>query len=538
MQMQQMQMQQNPPGQWAEGAPSHPGDLAQWMTPETMPSGAQMAYWLNAPENGYLGTGYPEDPGVIQLGKIGSNSGHSADPEVKKLGAIGSANAQPFIPNVQPTSGAIGFSNTQHFFPTDSAGGEEYREYMAKQQALAVQQQILQQKAENEAKLQIEKAQAQQQALAMQQQILQQKAENEAKLQIEKAQMMQKLAEKEAEVAQLRLKAMISSSEQEGKSKEGKGKGFGKGKGVQSSTGAQSSSASEPFSSHVFVGIIQSSASEDSIASIECREASCVYESGNVIIDGPFGMKVGDTVCFTMMHGNREIGKPRVRGDSLMPLTNQDCFVGTIKAYSQRNSGEKVGWITCLGSQKLHRADVYVHGSMLEEDSTVGDIVRFQVHLNQKDQPQAAMGSVSRLKKGEGHCKLTEAEIACGGKSSMQGVTMNTINSAPGRVIKMTTHSSPVPAEDTSTCNDARGGPGTLDPQGLLPTFAVGPEATLVSEPGPASQECGVWLNDDEVQEMLRMATNSLLIDSDDDDNDDGGNDEEAVYDQEPLSRQ
>lgn len=173
-------------------------------------------------------------------------------------------------------------------------------------------------------------------------------------------------------------------------------------------------------------------------ALLECHEVRAVFggHSELTVARGalPSGVELGAALCFAL-RGIGQGTQPEVIPGSLMVA---DCvaarmgwLAGTVKAFSKRQSGERLGWITSAATQRTYSTDVYLHGSMLE-GLRIGDAVAFSVHENARGQPQASIGSVVRLGAGAASAGGLDAH---GGDPAANVDGMDAAAYAPGRVI-------------------------------------------------------------------------------------------------------
>lgn len=97
------------------------------------------------------------------------------------------------------------------------------------------------------------------------------------------------------------------------------------------------------------------------------------------------------------------------------------CFIGTLKPFNSNKAGECIGWVTCQAAQQIYGTNVYVHGSMLN-GLQAGDIIGFEVHVNNKGHPQASTGTIVRL----GHSPIQDSDAAAtslsGPLTSQEGI--------------------------------------------------------------------------------------------------------------------
>eukprot|EP00927_Polykrikos_kofoidii_P026886 TRINITY_DN23866_c0_g1_i1.p1 TRINITY_DN23866_c0_g1~~TRINITY_DN23866_c0_g1_i1.p1 ORF type:complete len:569 (-),score=133.43 TRINITY_DN23866_c0_g1_i1:416-2077(-) len=133
---------------------------------------------------------------------------------------------------------------------------------------------------------------------------------------------------------------------------------------------------------------------------IDCPEAATVYGCGEIRLLPEMissSCAEGAAVCFLLKMNMSEARPEIITGSLAMASEVRDTgcsFIGTMKSFSLKKHPEHVGWATCAVMQHLYRTDVYVHGSMLD-GLKEKDVIRFSVRLNAKEQPQAAIGSVS-----------------------------------------------------------------------------------------------------------------------------------------------
>lgn len=249
--------------------------------------------------------------------------------------------------------------------------------------------------------------------------------------QVEAMQERRRVTELEAELQEMRRRlgqqeagvGRVAGFEEASSSSVGaKGAAKGSGKPSAGPSGAPAAGA-EPL----YVGTVTALGS--GAAEIGCHEAGTIF--GVSMLDLavehlPPGTQTGAMVCFALRRPTTdEQGALEVVPGSVVTVEAAGeirHFVGTVKAFSKRQTGERVGWLFCMASQQLYASDVYVHGSMIE-GLNVGDAVSFQVYVNQKGQPQANHGSV----------RLLGAAPTNGCRTAQNG--MDATLFAPGRLV-------------------------------------------------------------------------------------------------------
>eukprot|EP00811_Abedinium_folium_P030248 NODE_4832_length_1841_cov_2.602100.p1 GENE.NODE_4832_length_1841_cov_2.602100~~NODE_4832_length_1841_cov_2.602100.p1 ORF type:complete len:527 (+),score=74.57 NODE_4832_length_1841_cov_2.602100:91-1671(+) len=148
-----------------------------------------------------------------------------------------------------------------------------------------------------------------------------------------------------------------------------------------------------------FAGRVVSLPEDGSLAAIQCAETGTLY--GNAFIQAPRGMfpqaaTVGLALCFTLelgTDGQPLPGEPYIVG--VGQAAQAGSFIGSVKGFTS-TGGAQVGWATSLATQEIYNSDVYIHSSMVD-GLGVGDVIRFNIYVNPKGQPQASKGSVKRL---------------------------------------------------------------------------------------------------------------------------------------------
>lgn len=182
---------------------------------------------------------------------------------------------------------------------------------------------------------------------------------------------------------------------------------------------------------------------------VECDEALAVFGTRIIKISSdrfPAWVQSGSIICFVLCRGEAVAEPDLLFGSIRRPseVPENGPFVGTLRTFSQRSGTDVVAWLSSLATGQRFTSEVYAHSSTIEGFGA-GDVIRFEVHVNAKQQPQASIGTVQRL----GVSVVSNGvptpapsgspyrHVKGGGKGKMSFESMDTTSFAPGRVVPM-----------------------------------------------------------------------------------------------------